>query len=263
MANRDVDDLEADLSKKQRLINAWIAVGPEGKTTDVSELTDSSRGYASDLRRALEGEGDEEVALDEIQDAYHPELVAKYRSELGSEAISGEWEFVDQLEQPPQPPTEPTAQEETPPQQEPQPGHQQQPSPAKRHPQGQQPPPQPTPAAPTAQPGQAPPGGPTAPSPSPGGRSGQPPTQPAPQPGQHPGAGGQPVGRQQPNYQQVLSQLQTLDNSLSVHQQQAQSEINAVPPQSNAQSLAVSKYNLIVEFRQSIRQLMNTLSPGQ
>ncbi|SDF86945.1 hypothetical protein [Halorientalis regularis] len=38
------DDTGADVSKKERLINAWIAVGPEGKTTDVSDLTGSSRG---------------------------------------------------------------------------------------------------------------------------------------------------------------------------------------------------------------------------
>jgi len=76
MGQRDRSDIEADLSKKQRLINAWIAVGPEGKTTDVSELTDASRGYASDIRRAIEGEDEDELTTDELQDAYDPDLVA-------------------------------------------------------------------------------------------------------------------------------------------------------------------------------------------
>src|SRR6056297_1523433 len=124
MANRDVDELEAELSKKQRLINAWMAVGPEGKTTDVSDLTDSSRGYASDLRRALEGEDEDEIDIDEIRDAYHPELVEKYRNELGTDAISGEWAFIDRLRRRPeaeQPSTETTESTgRTPPQPEPQ-----------------------------------------------------------------------------------------------------------------------------------------------
>jgi len=61
-------------------------------------------------------------------------------------------------------------------------------------------------------------------------------------------------------YQQLLGQLQELDNSLSLQQQRAQTELNSVSPQSVAQNMAISKYNLIVEIRQSLRQLMNTAS---
>lgn len=286
MANRDVDELESNLSKKQRLINAWIAVGPEGKTTDVSELTDSSRGYASDLRRALEGEEEEEIDIDEIQEAFHPELVDKYRSGLGEEAVNGEWEFTEKLGQrpeaeqqpaaPPEPEQQPPETGRRPPQQQPEaaggpgrPGQQpgggrqgRQPPTAPRQP--RQPPQQPGQQQPYSQPTQQP--TPTAqPTQQPGGQAaytGQPPTQtgqPTPQAGQpmqpQPGQ----VSPQQ-TQQQLLGQLRELDNSLTVQQQKAQTELNSVPPQSVAQNVAISKYNLIVEMRQSLQQLMNTLS---
>jgi hypothetical protein len=65
------------------------------------------------------------------------------------------------------------------------------------------------------------------------------------------------------NQQQLASQLRELDNSLTYQQQQAQSEINSVPPQSAVQSMAVSKYNLIVEMRQSVQQLLSTVTTGR
>lgn len=298
MADRDVDDLEEELSKKQRLINAWIAVGSEGKTTDVSDLTDSSRGYASDLRRALEGEDEEEMGMDEIRDAYHPELVEKYRSELGQEAVDGVWGFLDELrrrpeaEQPAAEPTEPTGR--TPPQQEPQaassgaaggpgggPG-----GGGERRPQqptgtGPEPGRPSTPQQPPRQPGQQPYGAPSQqPTPqqspsaqqpgTPTGHAGQPTGQPGQVPtqqGQQPGPRGQPMQTQQSvaqaNVQQLSDRLQEFDNSLSLQQQKAQAEINSVPPQSVAQSIAISKYNLIVEIRRSMQELRNSITTGQ
>ena len=298
MANRDVDKLEEELSKKQRLINAWMAVGPEGKTTDVSDLTDSSRGYASDLRRALEGEDGDEIDIGEIRDAYHPELVEKYRNELGKEAIDGEWEFLDELrrrpeaEQPSAETTEPTGR--TPPQQEPQAPSGAQAAggrePERRQPTGTGPeqgrPSQPsgtgpgpgrpsTPGQPAGQPYGTPSQQPT-PQPGPPQQPGTPTAstgQPTAQPGQAPTQQGQPTtpgsypvqtqqATTQPSIQQVYDRLQEFDNSLTVQQQKAQAEINSVPPQSVAQSIAISKYNLIVEIRQSLQELRNSLTAG-
>lgn len=271
MADRDVDELEADLSKKQRLINAWIAVGPEGKTTDVSDLTDSSRGYASDLRRGLEGDEEEQIEMDEIRDAYHPELVAKYRSELGDDAVDGEWDFTDRLRR--QPPERPPSEPERRPVDRTQPPNEAETRTAggpERTPQGR--PRQPSqpqsgaggrpsrpPSGPTGRPPDTPP---TGPGQQPGGQAaetGQFPqaayTGQPPQTGQQPATGGAPMQRQAQQAQHLLSQLQDLDNSLTYQQQQAQTEINSVPPQSIAQSIAISKYNLIVEIRQSIQQM--------
>jgi len=278
MADRDVDELESELSKKQRLINAWIAVGPEGKTTDVSDLTDSSRGYASDLRRGLEGEAEEDVEHDEIQEAYHPELVEKYRSELGEEAIDGQWEFMDRLQRRPtgdrepstpspsdQPTAEPTR---TQPQRESQAGRQ---PPAGRGGTGRQPggaqgpPGQPSPGAgQPSRPPTGPPQGRPTPGPQTGQQTGGAAMGAAPQTGQQQAPGSQSGGAQQRMQviQQVANQLRELDNSLTYQQQQAQAEINAAPPQSVTQSMAISKYNLIVEIRQSLQELRNSLTAG-
>ena len=317
MADSDVDELESELSKKQRLINAWIAVGPEGKTTDVSDLTNSSRGYASDLRRALEGEADEAIEHDVIQNAYHPDLVEKYRSDLDDEeAIDGQWEFMDRLERRPkgeQPPSGPSptdqpAAETTPSrtQGQPQVGGQPragrgggQPQAGRRggqpeagrgggqpqagrgggQPEAGQGGGQPQ-AGGRSQPRHSPPGG-GQPSRAPprdpqqqqtaGIQPGQQTTGtataggPAPQTGQQRTPGGQPGGPQQQMQviQQVANQLRELDNSLTYQQQQAQTEITSAPPQSVAQSMAISKYNLIVEVRQSVQQLLTSVSVWQ
>lgn len=275
MADRDADDIEADLSKKQRLVNAWIAIGPDGKTTDVSELTDSSRGYASDIRRGLEGESDQEVSFETIEDAYHPALVQKYRSELGEDAVNGEWSFMDQLsrlppsergrsEQPERQQRESEQRRSTGGGREP---HEQRQRPSGVSPQqpGQQPPgrqPQQPTAGPTGQP--TPATQPTQPTPAtqPTQR-----TQPTQARGQVPTTAQQPTaqpGYQTPQYgqltqQQLQERLQSLDTSLETQQQVAQNEINSVPAQSVAQSIAISKYNLVVEVRQSIRELLETV----
>ncbi|WP_335999401.1 hypothetical protein [Halorientalis halophila] len=355
MSDREESDLEADLSKKERLINAWIAVGPEGKTTDVSDLTGSSRGYASDIRRAIGGEHDDEeddLPFEDVLDAYEPTLVETYRSELDEEAIDGEWPFTERLpagesgesdaEQlgPPGPASgepvprsragasEPGATEQeaqpgrpSPPERQ---GRERQPQPPGREP--SQPPggaqPQPSQPQGTAQqpsqPQGPPPGAsasqqpgaaerpsgwepysgsqaPGGPSQQPGGQpqSGQPPQQTGGrtrQPGgggqpQQPGQGGQPQsqagGAAQRQPQQARSQAQPqsqspqqapagggfrerladLDNHLEAHQQQANAELSSVPQQSQAYAIAVSKYNLVVEVRQSLRDLAQ-FAPG-
>ncbi|MFB6164596.1 MAG: hypothetical protein ABEJ31_05505, partial [Haloarculaceae archaeon] len=213
MSDRDLDELAEELSKKHRLINAWIAAGPEAKTTDVGEVTGASRGYASGIRRALEGEGDEQIDDEELREAYHPELVDRYRSELDEDALDGQWEFESDLQSAAgeagtggQSADEVTAQEQrgqpSPSGQgESVPGQAGQPSQAQA---GGQPsgPTGDQPTQPTQPPQQAsgdPPSGDQAP---PGGR-GQP-TQPTGQsganPGQQPpgGASGQPAGARQP-----------------------------------------------------------------
>lgn len=101
MSGSKSGDGDEEVPKKVQLINAWLAVGPEGKTTDVGEVTAASRGYASNVRRALEGEEDEdgtEIDMEELREAYRPDLVERYRDELDDDAIDGRWPFLDELE---------------------------------------------------------------------------------------------------------------------------------------------------------------------
>ncbi|WP_157525775.1 hypothetical protein [Halorientalis sp. IM1011] len=44
-------------------------------------------------------------------------------------------------------------------------------------------------------------------------------------------------------------------------QQQATAELNSLPQGSQAHAIAVSKYNLVVDLRESLRQLTN-VAPG-
>jgi hypothetical protein len=304
------DDIGADLSKKERLINAWIAVGPEGKTTDVSDLTGSSRGYASDVRRAMANEDDEDLGFDEITAAHEPALVEQYRSALVDDGIDGRWHFADRLSgseptedpEPPGPATDqpvsrsraspdrtgPTPQA-TPepggphsesgsggrrrsqpgqsgrPSQQRRPAPNEQPVPPQSGGQGQ---PQPGPQSQSAARGQ--------PQPRTGGRPQQSGGQPQSAAGQpHPTAGGQaqpssgpqsqkhPPGRQQPAQSAPSrsagpgfhDRLAELDRQLIGQQQRAAAELNGLPQGSQAHAIAVSKYNLVVDLRESLRQL--------
>jgi hypothetical protein len=56
-------------------------------------------------------------------------------------------------------------------------------------------------------------------------------------------------------------QLAELDRQLLAHQQQATAELNSVPQGSQAQTIAISKYNLVVDLRESLRQLA-AVAPG-
>jgi hypothetical protein len=275
-----------DLSKKERLINAWIAVGPEGKTTDVSDLTGSSRGYASDIRRSMAGEDDDDdLSFEEIAAAHEPELVEQYRSDLAADEIDGRWVFADRLEpaesgrpaddpEPPEPatgspvsrsrtdPTQPSAQPQSTGNQPPTAGRT-----------GASQPPQQSPRQPPASDVQ-----PSQPSDQsqPGGQGGGLPSQPTAAGHPRPPAGGgrtappetrrtshQPAaGRpKQPEPPGLHDQLAELDRQLLAHQQQATAELNSVPQGSQAQTIAISKYNLVVDLRESLRQLA-AVAPG-
>jgi hypothetical protein len=290
MSDRE-DDTGADLSKKERLINAWIAVGPEGKTTDVSDLTGSSRGYASDIRRAMAGEADDDdLSFEEITAAHEPELVEQYRSDLADDDIDGQWAFADRLEPvessraadepaPPEPATgKPVPRSRTGPvdtsTQPPEPS----PTTGPRSPAtgqaGSQPPQQPPhqgrgSGGPPSQPS-APPHsgghGPVPPSQLQGGSQSQPPTGGgySPQPAHQRRTEQQqpaPVQPNQPAPPGFHQQLAELDRQLIAQQQQATAELNSFPQGSQAQNLAISKYNLVVDLRESLRQLA-TVAPG-
>lgn len=312
------DDRGADLSKKERLINAWIAVGPEGKTTDVSDLTGSSRGYASDIRRSMAGDDDDEkLPFEELTDAHDPELVDQYRSDLADDAVDGHWPFADRLtgaeatdqaespgpvtgepvsrsragpsstgSAPQQPDTGGNAPRQ-PPRQPPQPSSQRSPQhSSQQSPQqsSQQPPQhssqqsshQPRQQSPRQPPqhsqGHSRPGPETSAAP-PGGQestqpqsytSGQPQrTQQSVQPTQPPGQQQttNPTPAQSTPSSGFRNRLAELDQQLIAQQQQATAELNSLPQGSQAHAIAVSKYNLVVDLRESLRQLTN-VAPG-
>jgi len=323
------DDPGADLSKKERLINAWIAVGPEGKTTDVSDLTGSSRGYASDIRRSMAGDDEEEkLPFEEIEDAHDPDLVERYRSDLADDAVDGHWSFTDRLtgdetddetespgpvtgepvsrsragpsspgsapqpqdaggsasrqprqqppthspEQPRQspqrpPPQSPRESPERPPEQSPQQPPQQSPQPSP-----QRAPQQPRQQSARQPPQHSPGHGEPEPAPSAGPSGGQGPAQPqssaggqpqqAPQSVQSPQAGQQRATPTQPTASPGFrDRLADLDRQLIAQQQQATAELDSLPQGSQAHAIAISKYNLVVDVRQSLRQLANS-APG-
>lgn len=286
MSDRE-SDTAAELSKKERLINAWIAVGPEGKTTDVSDLTGSSRGYASDIRRAMAGEDeDDDLSFEEIAAAHEPELVAQYRSNLAADEIDGRWAFTDRLEpaessraaddpETPDPatgqpvtrsrtdPTQPSAQAQSTGRQPPTAGRGGESQPPQQPPQqpggsGVQPS-QSSGAAQSGGQGRVPPAQPPAGQAQPPAGGGQ--TPPATQPR---GTGHQqpaPARSNQPAPPDFHEQLAELDRDLIAQQQQATAELNSFPQGSQAHSIAVSKYNLVVGLRESLQRLA-TVAPG-
>lgn len=253
MSDRE-DAPGADLPKKERLMNAWIAVGPKGKTTDVSDLTGSSRGYASDIRRAMAGEDEEDdLPFEDIADAYDPSLVATYRSKLAEDAIDGRWPFEDRLEvESIGDPSGPTTGEPVP--------------------RSRAGPATVTHADPQGTGAHPPETG------NPGGRTPQPPRQPRPAdpPAQSPqpaypaaqGAAGQAVPSQPAQQAQPTSapggfrdRLADLDRQLVAQQQRATAELNSLPQGSQAHAIALSKYNLLVDIRESLRQLATVARP--
>lgn len=187
-----------ELSKKERLINAWLAAGPEAQATTVAELTDASTGYASEINTDIEeGELDDE----EIEAARDEDLIETYADQLEqSDDAGGNQEAGG--EQPAQQRSQPPRQQ--PPQQQP--------------PQGQQPPPQQSQQVPPQgqQPPQAPPQQPPQP------QQQQPPQGPPQQTQQ-----GLPAGGQQ---SVPVSQLQELDDLLAIYEEEAQFEAQNLPP---------------------------------
>jgi hypothetical protein len=68
MANTDLAERESDLSKKDRLVNAWAAADDDTSAGVVADVTDSSLSYAARVKSSIE-EGDiEEETLDDVRD---------------------------------------------------------------------------------------------------------------------------------------------------------------------------------------------------
>ncbi|WP_226010828.1 hypothetical protein [Halomicrobium salinisoli] len=79
MADSELDDREADLSKKDRLINAWLAAGPDAMAKNVAEVTDSSVAYASRIESQME---DGDIGEDDIGAVRDEALVDEYATRL-------------------------------------------------------------------------------------------------------------------------------------------------------------------------------------
>ncbi len=95
MANSELPDREADLSKKDRLINAWLAAGPDAMAKNIAEITDSSVAYASRIESQMEegeiGEDDVEAVRDEaLVDEYADRLERIAQEEEEGDASGGE-----------------------------------------------------------------------------------------------------------------------------------------------------------------------------
>ncbi|WP_226022937.1 hypothetical protein [Halomicrobium salinisoli] len=79
MADSELDDREADLSKKDRLINAWLAAGPDAMAKNVAEVTDSSVAYASRIESQME---DGDIGEDDVGAVRDEALVDEYATRL-------------------------------------------------------------------------------------------------------------------------------------------------------------------------------------
>lgn len=87
MSQSDLDDREEDLSKKDRLINAWLAAGPETYAKTVAEIAGASTAYASRIKSQIE-EG--EITDDDVEDIRDEELVNRYTDRLSEMSDTGE-----------------------------------------------------------------------------------------------------------------------------------------------------------------------------
>ena len=87
MANLDADDGETDLSKHDKLVNAWLAAGRDANVETVASLTDASPSYASQVRQAME-EGD--LSEDEVEATTVPALVDRYEERVEAAATGAE-----------------------------------------------------------------------------------------------------------------------------------------------------------------------------
>lgn len=57
----------------------------------------------------------------------------------------------------------------------------------------------------------------------------------------------------------MIDELSGVDEALAARQQQAEREVQSLPPESQARSIAISKHNLIVEVRQSLDDILGRL----
>lgn len=74
----------ADLTKRDRLVNAWLAAGWDANVATVASLTDASESYASQVRQSME---DDEIDADAIA---VPNLVDRYRAAVADETDATE-----------------------------------------------------------------------------------------------------------------------------------------------------------------------------
>ncbi len=86
MEEFDADDPETGLSKHDRLVNAWRAAGRDANVETVASLTGASQSYASQVRQALES-GD--LSDGEVDAATDPALVERYEEQLRMASADG------------------------------------------------------------------------------------------------------------------------------------------------------------------------------
>lgn len=71
------------LSKRERLVNAWLAADGDATVTDVADLAGASRSYASQVRQSLEDE--DGLADERVEEMTDEDLIATYERRLGDE----------------------------------------------------------------------------------------------------------------------------------------------------------------------------------
>lgn len=79
MSDSEVSAREADLSKKDRLVNAWLAAGPDAMAKNIAEITDSSIAYASRIKSEME---DGDIGEEEVDEVRDEALVDEYADRL-------------------------------------------------------------------------------------------------------------------------------------------------------------------------------------
>ncbi|MEA5388049.1 hypothetical protein VB773_19450 [Haloarculaceae archaeon H-GB2-1] len=100
MSDTEPETIAEDLSKRKRLVNAWLAGGPDVKNSVIAEIAAASTGYASRIRNNMKSG---EISEAEVQDERDEELVDAYTEqlrELDAAVQETAWE--------PSPPTTPT-----------------------------------------------------------------------------------------------------------------------------------------------------------
>ena len=75
MADSQIAPAEEELSKKARLINAWLAVGSAAKATNIAEITGASTAYASRVKSDMDAD---EISDDAVANARDEALIEAY-----------------------------------------------------------------------------------------------------------------------------------------------------------------------------------------
>lgn len=79
MASSDLRERDTDLSKKDRIINAWLAVGLDAKAKHIAEVTDASLAYASRIASQMEAN---EISEDDVAEIRDEALIEAYGDQL-------------------------------------------------------------------------------------------------------------------------------------------------------------------------------------